>query len=104
MAAVSTATPTTPSDVLHECQHNHSHNNDSKPAAYPFKFDKNSTLQDFLKSNKTQMDHLSKTNPEVMQISAHGQSPHTLWIETLPTLSLIKIWLLLLLYNLPLMF
>ncbi|GMG41019.1 unnamed protein product [Ambrosiozyma monospora] len=96
MAAVSVSTATqsqtTSSDVLtHECQHSHSshshsHNNDSNPSSssssstYPFKFDKNSTLQDFLKSNKIQMDHLSKTNPEVMQISAHGQSPHTLWI------------------------
>ncbi|ODV87645.1 hypothetical protein CANARDRAFT_193248 [[Candida] arabinofermentans NRRL YB-2248] len=48
--------------------------------SYPFQFSRDSSLQDFLKSNKQATDNLKIRNPEILERSGKGQSPHTLWI------------------------
>jgi carbonic anhydrase len=55
---------------------NHNHSQD----CYPFRLSKNSTLKDYLAANKSQMDNLKLTHPEIMPLSGKGQNPHTLWI------------------------
>lgn len=79
----------TESNITHSIgligSHNHdncSHNLDSTiiNSNYPFTLSKNSTLKDYLLSNKLNMDKLKLNNPEIMPLSSKGQNPHTLWI------------------------
>lgn len=62
------------------CPHHDSTKTVAANEAYPFTLSKNSTLADYLAANKVQMDKLKTEHPEIMPISAKGQSPHTLWI------------------------
>ncbi|CDK28530.1 unnamed protein product [Kuraishia capsulata CBS 1993] len=47
---------------------------------YPFKLSRNSTLTDFLYQNKLQSERIAEQTPEIFDMNAQGQSPHTLWI------------------------
>ncbi|KAG0678191.1 hypothetical protein C6P40_000871 [Pichia californica] len=68
------------SNHLHNLDCNHDIQKHEINPNYPFTLSKNSTLKDYLISNKINMDKIKLNNPEIMPISAKGQNPHTLWI------------------------
>lgn len=47
---------------------------------YPFRLSKDSTLKDYLVSNRLATDRLNASHPEIIPLSGKGQNPHTLWI------------------------
>ncbi|QPG75880.1 hypothetical protein FOA43_003266 [Brettanomyces nanus] len=46
----------------------------------PFTLSKESTLKEILAANKASTESLKTSKPEILEIAAKGQSPHTLWI------------------------
>ncbi|KAH3661856.1 hypothetical protein OGAPHI_006035 [Ogataea philodendri] len=52
----------------------------SDPNSSPFQLNRDSTVHDVLKANRTAIDRLQATTPRVLEKSGLGQSPHTLWV------------------------
>lgn len=46
----------------------------------PFTLTKQSSMGEYLRSNKSHVDALKLAHPQIMSLSAKGQTPHTLWI------------------------
>ncbi len=52
----------------------------SSDSNQPFTLSKSSTIEDFEAANKASTEQLKVSKPEVLELSAKGQTPHTLWI------------------------
>lgn len=49
-------------------------------ASTPFTLTKESTLKDYLQSNKAFVEKTNELHPTLFQLNGQGQAPHTLWV------------------------